>query len=442
MSTSNGKTTNGPSVSVTNNSGVDVEIFDVYNPHPKSDPGLYQYTPLGKVSNTQTETIQTIHFASQLLAVYNGNMKLNGITVVYEKFPVAVIGICAMDPPVNKKPLPPYNWAISADDYTGMQQAFSLIVYTTANPDSVTAQNFQTALNTVAENKDTLHGTAVNTFFQNSASFSKATWVAWNQVVSWQTQSLSAWQGTYYLYNEPSGDETLQLMAVVNIVSNINATSGTPSVPDENGIVQPDAQSTGIMTSGTLSVPDQNGIVQPDAQSTGIVQSGTGTITQADPAGSAGSDTGMVLSLSVVPAWASIATTNADSVNYAIGGSMLGTFNNTKVGGNGQKMNIPTITPTITPTTTPTASSGGQPSATSLIFSVLAAISSFAMVLMMYMQWRESKNSARDKVVNKNLDPKKNIKEIKAEQDSSAAIPGLDMTVSRRRGMSKRKALA
>ena len=102
MSTSTNSTentSNNPVVSVTNNSGVDVDIFDVFDPNPEGQQGSYQYTKLAKVSNGQTANIQTLRNASQLLATYSGKISLGGNSAYYEKFPVASKGVSVLDNP-------------------------------------------------------------------------------------------------------------------------------------------------------------------------------------------------------------------------------------------------------------------------------------------------------------------------------------------------------
>ena len=52
---------NNPKVTITNNSGVDVDIYDVYNPSGKADQ--YTYTKLDTLENGANEAVQTIHAA-------------------------------------------------------------------------------------------------------------------------------------------------------------------------------------------------------------------------------------------------------------------------------------------------------------------------------------------------------------------------------------------
>ena len=102
MSTSTNSTentSNNPVVSVTNNSGVDVDIFDVFDPNPEGQQGTYQYTLLAKVGNGQTAKIQTLRNASELLAGYSGDMTLGGNSAYYEKFPVSSKEVSVLDTP-------------------------------------------------------------------------------------------------------------------------------------------------------------------------------------------------------------------------------------------------------------------------------------------------------------------------------------------------------
>lgn len=68
--------TSNPVASITNNSGASVDIYDVFN--PSTDPkmqGPLTYTKLATVSSGSTQQVQTIHFASQLQAMFTGNVK-------------------------------------------------------------------------------------------------------------------------------------------------------------------------------------------------------------------------------------------------------------------------------------------------------------------------------------------------------------------------------
>ena len=295
LTNSTENTSSNPVVSITNNSGIDVEIFDVFDPNPEGQQGAYQYTLLAKVGNGQTANIQTLRYASELLAAYSGEMTLGGKSFYYQHFPLASKAISVLDNP-------PYAWAILADDYAGSQQAFQFVKFTSANPTSNIARGFITALQQNDE------GATVNKYFAGSASFPKATFEAWTQIVFWQTQFLSAWQGPYFLYNVPKAGEKIQMMAAVSITS------------DSSG------------TTGSLYLPDDKGVVHPDAKKYGLKPSGTGAIVMADPDSS-----GMTLSLT--PAWVTILTsTNAGADGYPVGGSLSGAFNNSTVVGTGQRL--------------------------------------------------------------------------------------------------------
>ena len=365
-----------PTVSVTNSSGLDVEIFDVYNPGTGDQQVPFQYTSLGKISNGQTSNIATIRMASQLLAVYTGNLTLANNTFYYQNFPVSVNGVSVLDDT-------PITWTISPDDSLSMQQAFLFIKYTSANPNSTLSTDFQTAM------KNDNQETAVNAYFASTGSFPKATLSSWTQIISWQTQFMSAWQGPYYLYNTPTGDETVKLIAVVNIVSSASANSAK------------------------IYVASQDGTYSPSSQNVDLVQSGAGTITESQPGVSP-------LSVSLTPVWMNISSVdNSGNVTYGIGGAMSGTFNGTNVMGTGQKLDIPSSGSGGSGS----GSDGGQTAqqVQNTISTLVNTLISFGMLFIMYKQWQEGKTKAKDDVVNKAQNPEKNKDQIKQEQQAAEA---------------------
>lgn len=393
MSTSTNSTentSNNPVVSVTNNSGVDVDIFDVFDPNPEGQQGSYQYTKLAKVSNGQTANIQTLRNASQLLATYSGKISLGGNSAYYEKFPVASKGVSVLDNP-------PYAWSILADDYAGSQQAFQFIKFTSANPASNIAKGFITALQ---QNDD---GASVNKYFAGSASFAKATFESWSQVVFWQTQSLSAWQGSYFLYNVPKAGEKIQQMAAVSITS------------DSNG------------TTGSLYLPDDKGVIQTDAKKYSIKPSGTGAIVLED---SGGSD----LALSLTPAWVTILTiTNPGADGYPVGGSLSGTLNNDNVVGTGQKLPPQCATPvpisillagdasheSAADSSTSGNSSGGNssPLLWNYIVATIVTVVCLSIGIIVVVKWRSQRNQQRIRLVNNDLNSVQNKEQINQQQE-------------------------
>lgn len=286
-----------PKATITNNSGIDVEIFDVYN--TSGDPnGKLTYTSLGKIKAGQAQDIQTIHFASQLQAMYTGAVSaLNN--KFYYQFPVAVFGISKLSKATT--------YTISEDDKTGMEQAFQFIKYSTANADSKLAQDFRTAL----ADKD--QKTKVDAFFAQTGSFNKCNLVKWTAVTSWQSQFTSAWQGPYYLYNVPQTKDgsDIKLIAVVNITS---------TATDNKAII---------------SIANANGEVSAQSQAVALDMAGNSVLSEAKVG--AGD-----LTVNLQPVWINVVQTNSDStMNYLIGSVLSGTVNGIKVIGTQQSRDLP-----------------------------------------------------------------------------------------------------
>lgn len=361
-----------PIVTITNQSGVDVEIFDVYNSNPGGTKGLYTYTALGKIASGANASITTRHFASQLLAIHTGPVAAINNNY-YEQFPVAVMAVSILDDTSLQQ-------TITADDKAGMEQAFLFARYASANADSKLTKQFVAALNTTDQS------TAVDTFFAGTANFSKVTMAAWSAVTTWQSQFLSAWQGPCYLYQNDTAAKTIKLIAVVNIASNASDSSARLYI---------------AKTDGTYSASSQN---------TGIAQAGDGTINEAQVGESP-------VTLTLTPVWTNISTVGSDgTVTYAIGGAMSGTVNGIAVMGTGQKID--------TSGSSSSTSSGSSAYESfsklfSLTLSSLGTLISMGMLFIMFKQWRGEKTQKSDDIVNKSPDPKNDKDNIGKEQQAS-----------------------
>lgn len=82
--------TNNPTVQITNNSTIPVDIYDVFNPGTTGQTVPYTYTKLGTIPAGSTSTIQTIRAASQLQAMYTGTIDQLSSLYFYQ-FPVKVM---------------------------------------------------------------------------------------------------------------------------------------------------------------------------------------------------------------------------------------------------------------------------------------------------------------------------------------------------------------
>jgi hypothetical protein len=286
-----------PKATITNNSGVDVEIFDVYNSLGDSKAKL-TYTSLGKIKPGETQDIQTLHFASQLQAMYTGAIPALNNNYYYQ-FPIAVFVISKLRKVTN--------YTIYVDDKTGMEQAFQLIKYSTANADSKIAQDFKTALS----DKD--QKMAVDNFFAKTANFSKCNLAKWTAVFSWQAQFTSAWQGPYYLYNVPQTKDgsDIKLIAVVNITSTADADKAI------------------------LLIANADGQVSAQSQAITLEMAGDGTLSESNVG--AGN-----LSVNLQPTWINVVQSSSDGkMNYLIGSVLSGTINGIKVIGTQQSRDLP-----------------------------------------------------------------------------------------------------
>ncbi|KAI1051024.1 hypothetical protein LB506_010940 [Fusarium annulatum] len=284
--------TTNPVASVTNNSGSSVDIYDVFN--PSTDPkmqGPLKYTKLATVSSGSTQQVQTIHFASQLQAMFTGNVTaLSG--TFYQQFPVAVLAV---------SPFADSNaFTVTSDNQQSMVDSFKFIKYTQANPSSQLATQFRTALGDTTNQK-----TAVNKFFQSTGSFKLCTLSTWTAVFTWQAQFTNPWQGTYYLY---SLDKVPALVATLAITASADNSSAVLTMAGTNN------ENTAVVMAGDGTMSEQN--------------QGTGN-----------------LSVALTPTWLNVAQTSQQDgktvSNYVIGAAFTGTINGQKVAGNLNQLAIP-----------------------------------------------------------------------------------------------------
>jgi hypothetical protein len=349
---------------ISNQSRYDLTIYDVFN--STGDPhGVLTYTNLGEIKAGQKADIQTLHSASQLQAKYTGNVADLDNTA-YCQFPVAVMAV--------SKIFASLSFTVTDDDMKAMVQAFKFIQFTSANAESKITKDFTAALS----NTDNQTG-AVNTFFAGSASFNKVKMKNWTAMVAWQTQFLSPWKGTYYLYNNPKdANSTVSLIAVLSIDSATNQ--------------------------GTVAVADGSGNVSPSSQSAQLAAAGDGTMSETE-GGTGGID------VSLQPVWMSLTQKAADgSITYAIGSAVAGTFNGTAVTGTQQKQDVSSGGGT---------SGGGQSSnlGFSQLTTIIGLLIGAATLWVMYKQGQAGHTQARNNVENKAVkDGKPDQSEIEKEQ--------------------------
>jgi len=353
---------NYPKITIQNSTDVELEIYDVYNKTGDRTNPL-TYTLLGKVDPGKSAAIQTVHSASQLQAMRSGTV--TGLSDDYQvNFPIAVLAVTVFSEQTS--------YTVDKTNMQAMVQTFNFIRYVSANPASKIAGQFTAALG--AEDQKG----AVNTFFGNSASFNLCTLSTWSAVTSWQTQFLSPWQGSFYLYDASDNVQEIKLIAGVNItVSN--------------------AQTTAV-----LCMADANGKWSDASQQTTIEMNG-GSITEANP-GQGG------VSVTLTPLWMNVQQNKDGKLTYLIGPTLSGTVNNTKVMGNFQQLS------------TTGGGTGGNnaksmtPSLWNEIKQNVGMLISAGMLYIMYKQWQESKTSKSNEVVNKSKDPNAEKETIEKEQ--------------------------
>ncbi|WP_288243583.1 hypothetical protein [uncultured Chryseobacterium sp.] len=293
MSTSN------PTVQITNNSAVSVDIYDVFNPGTTGQTVPYTYTKLDTIPAGITKTIQTIRAASQLQAMYTGTIEQLSSLYFYQ-FPVKVMAAVqfSFDNP------PPLVFTITADDQASMIQSFLFHRYAMANPNSALTKNLYAALKGGST-------ASVNSFFASTQNFKSCTLSSWNAIMSWLQMFTSGWQGPFYLYEQapnpaPSGYIPV-LVGTINILSTATENSATLKLctQDANG----------------------NPVYADNSQPTSIIMNGDGTMGDSNPGGD--------VSVNLTPVWMNVIQTsmqNGQPVStYLAGPTLTGTIANKTV---------------------------------------------------------------------------------------------------------------
>ncbi|KAF5700943.1 hypothetical protein FMUND_14137 [Fusarium mundagurra] len=297
MSSTTTDPTSNPTATITNNLGFGVDIYDVFNPDT-SKPGPLTYTFVVTVRNgASAQEVQTKHRYSQLQAMRTGNIEaLNNN--YYNQFPVALFVVT---------PFTTNDFTLTKDMQQSMEQSFKFIKFSQANPTSKLATDFRTALGNESSQED-----AVNEFFKGTGSFKLCTLSTWTAVFGWQTQFISPWQGTYYLYSLGS------------------STAGSSSAP---ALV-----ATLVITSSAGANSAILTMANTDNENTEVVMAGDGTIQEKDPGVSD-------ISLALAPAWLNVSQASQQDgktiYKYVIGAAFTGTINGINVAGNLNQLSIP-----------------------------------------------------------------------------------------------------
>ncbi|KXH60714.1 hypothetical protein CSAL01_04292 [Colletotrichum salicis] len=220
--------TSNPIATVTNNSGFDVDMYDVSKPSTDPNtPGPLTYTQLATIPNGATKQVKTIRLASQVQTMLKGNIKaLNGN--VYKQFPVAVLA----DSPFADSNA----FTITSDNQQSMVDSFKFI-----------------------KQQEKRQKNAVNQFFQLTGSFKLCMITTWTAVFTWQAQFTNLWQGTYYLYNlgssstdNTSGSSAPALVATLAITATAGADSAVLTMAGTNN------ENTQVVMAGDGSMQEQN----------------------------------------------------------------------------------------------------------------------------------------------------------------------------------------
>ena len=363
-----------PIATITNNLGFDVDIYDVFNPNASAQ-GLLTYKKLATVPNgTTAQQVQTIHFASQLQAVRSGNITALSNVNYYQQFPVAVL---AVSPFGQSK-----DFTLTTDMQQAMEQSFQFIKYTQANPSSVLATNFRTALADKTSQQN-----AVNTFFQGTTSFKLCTLVTWTTVVGWQVQFTNPWQGTYYLYS-------------LGTTSTGSTTSASPPALVATLAIASSAEAdSAVLTTAVTN------------QSTPIVMVGDSTMQEANPGTGA-------ISVALTPTWLNVTQTSQQDgktvTAYVIGAAFTGTINNVQVAGNLNQLAIPDPTDKSQNATDKNASNSFIITTTSQLVGMLSGIG-----MLFVMIWGHRKSTTQKKMdVQKDAKDKEDAEEKQAEVEA------------------------
>jgi hypothetical protein len=338
-----------PPIQVTNNTSGTIELFDVYQKttgeKAPTETTPVTYTSLGTVKPGETGTIKILHSSNHIVAMQTGPLA-DPTGGTQADFPVKVIAVFSFGDDRS--------FTVKKEDKDAMEQTFRFIRYVSANPGSVLATAFLAALN--QENQTE----AVNAFFAGSASFSSCTMVTWSAVTAWQSDFLSAWQGSYYLYDASKDLKAMKLVAGVSV-----ALSGD------------DVQAQ-------LWMADADGKWTLDSAHTALAIA-VGHVSEAN--------TTPGMSVNLQPVWMNAvqsAATKDASATSVIAPAMSGTVNGTKVLGNFKKM------------PTPAAGSAASSNAVAAWLKQnvnVGVLVSAGMLYIMYKQWQESKNTKADEVV-------------------------------------------
>lgn len=346
-----------PPITVTNNTSGPIELLDSYQQptgdQPVSATTPVTYTPLGTIPAGATQTIEILHASNHIVATQTGPLS-DPTAGTQVAFPVKVIGVLSIGQPRA--------FTVEQADKAAMEQTYVFIRYVSANPGSTLASQFLAAL----DSKD--QTSAVNAFFAGSKSFSACSMTTWTAVTAWQTDFLSSWQGSYYLYDASDDLKAMKLVAGVNV------TVSGEDVSAELWLADADGQWSSASAHTPLSI------------ASGVLNESTPT-----PG----------LSASLKPVWANAVQTTASGGSGGSGGAgattviaptLAGTVNGTKVLGNFRQMPTP-------------ASSSSSSSPTGAVAAWLkknvniSVLISAGMLYMMYKQWQESKNTKADQKV-------------------------------------------
>ena len=363
-----------PIATITNNLGFDVDIYDVFNPNASAQ-GLLTYKKLATVPNgTTAQQVQTIHFASQLQAVRSGNTTALSNVNYYQQFPVAVL---AVSPFGQSK-----DFTLTTDMQQAMEQSFQFIKYTQANPSSVLATNFRTALADKTSPQN-----AVTTFFQGTTSFKLCTLVTWTTVVGWQIQFTNPWQGTYYLYS------------LGTTSTGSTASASPPALVATLAIASSAEADSAVLTTAVTN------------QSTPIVMVGDSTMQEANPGTGA-------ISVALTPTWLNVTQTSQQDgktvTAYVIGAAFTGTINGVQVAGNLNQLAIPDPTEKSQNATDKNASNSFIITTTSQLVGMLSGIG-----MLFVMIWGHRKSTTQKKMdVQKDAKDKEDAEEKQAEVEA------------------------
>lgn len=295
MSTSN----SNPQVDITNNTSDILEIYDVFDTSKNGERVPYQYTKLATLVPQETKSVQTIREASQLQAMYTGEIKeMNN--AYYHQFPIKIMSAVqfTFDNP------PPLKYTIEKADKAAMIQSFFFHRFAMANPDSALTKNLYAALK-----KGNVK--AVNDFFKSTKNFKNCSLGTWNAILSWMQMFSSPWQGPYYIYKQapnPLPENYIpQLIATLNIKSDAQNNTAT--------LIMCSADSKG------------NPVFTNPPETTDIIMNGDGTMGDSNP--------GQDVTASLTPIWMNVVQTkmvNKTPVsNYYIGPAVTGTVAGNKV---------------------------------------------------------------------------------------------------------------